>query len=661
MEDLTPKYKLIPSSEIPGGVADPNSLEMNNDSGELIGGVKLGIAAGNTNEIQYNEGGKILGATSNFTYVKSTGLLSVKDLVDIGYGNNLDTNNSSDSLVVGDTNTVTLYSSTVIGSGITIPDMEAGLAVGDAITVLGNIYSAIIFGNNVSIGTGTTAWSLIGGVFVKTQTGGLDNVFAFGRGITTGSELTIGTTNTFNVGFYSTTPTFVIGEGYLTCDFGVQRTNNTQGGDILFQAQDGLGTGNGGNINIYCGSSGVNGGTGGSIEILSGSGTNGASSGDITITAADTDSTGYRGGNITLKAGDIFSATQTNGYISITAGSSQGTTETGGDIFLNAGNSSSTGIGGRVEINGGDSSVTGVGGDIVLKPGGGGAAVGVIKFYNDSGNSAVFDLSLLTTSDQTYAFPDTGGTFAVLGQVNPANDFILTGNIELECDNVPTDRNFTIQSQVTNNTAGNNFNIFGSAGLGTGVGGNLSFTAGDGGDTANGGTIYLVGGNGGLTSGNGGDISITAGSPLTSGSGGGVVIYSGSGVDDNSAGDITIQTGIGTGLGYGGTIYITAGNGGNDASGGDVSITAGSAGGGDNSGASITLLPGAKSGTGDNGYVAIVDPSTYVYTVFDTSQLSGIGKNYTFPNHSGFFALQEYFVVNLGEVITNNDEVVFIN
>lgn len=174
--------------------------------------------------------------------------------------------------------------------------------------------------------------------------------------------------------------------------------------------------------------------------------------------------------------------------------------------------------------------------------------------------------------------PYTGANADVdLGSKNLAT----TGSITLSDwlifndDNVPTTRRIKVDTQTTNNTAGNALIVQSAQGLGTGAGGNLTVVAGEGGATGAGGDVTWQAGDGGVTSGNAGDVTIAAG-------------------------------------------WAQAGN----SDGGDVH-----------------LQPGDKAGTGTAGQVFINDPASSLNAILDTTLIATANKTFQFPNLSGEIAL----------------------
>lgn len=156
--------------------------------------------------------------------------------------------------------------------------------------------------------------------------------------------------------------------------------------------------------------------TGGSLDIISGDGN---SLGD--------------GGALSIASG-VGGDTGSGGNISITSGASGGTSGNGGFFLVEAG--SGTGA-------------TFTGGNIQLKPGAGlsGATDGYLYITDPtSAISAKFNTTSLATSDKTFTFPNTSGTFALTSDVTvskvgtPADNQVAvwTGDGTIEGDTALT-------------------------------------------------------------------------------------------------------------------------------------------------------------------------------------------------------------------------------
>lgn len=195
------------------------------------------------------------------------------------------------------------------------------------------------------------------------------------------------------------------GGGQVIISGGLVGTSDANGGSFVFQgANAGGGTGNGGTFEMDGGNGGETAGPGGGMSFNAGSAIGTGPGGDLNLN-------GGQGGTVSGKGGSI----------SLIAGSAQGGDSDGGTLNLQGGDASGVGFPGNVNINAGDANATdGNGAFITLKPGqnGGGAGIdGQVIFRDASTNlGALFDISLLSSSDKTFTFPDQSGTFALAGK-----------------------------------------------------------------------------------------------------------------------------------------------------------------------------------------------------------------------------------------------------
>jgi hypothetical protein len=94
-----------------------------------------------------------------------------------------------------------------------------------------------------------------------------------------------------------------------------------------------------------------------------------------------------------------------------------GATGNGGNLGFEGGTGGATsGNGGDAEFAGGNAATSGNGGNLNFYPGAGagGGTNGHVKLYeNISGFFAIFDTSILATSDKTFTFPNVSGSFAL--------------------------------------------------------------------------------------------------------------------------------------------------------------------------------------------------------------------------------------------------------
>jgi hypothetical protein len=181
-------------------------------------------------------------------------------------------------------------------------------------------------------------------------------------------------------------------------------------------------------------------------------------------------------------------------------------------------------------------------------------------------------------------------------------------------------RQISVTTQATANTAGNNLSILSAAGNGTGAGGVLTVQAGNGGATSGaGGLVSIQGGSAIAGNSNGGNVQITGGVATGTALGGDIVLTSGTGGAAGSSGNIILQ-GSNSATSAGGAVSILGGNSAAGVAGsGTVSIYAGNSGsfftagvdikggasGGTVAGGTIALTGGLGSGTASGGVVNI--------------------------------------------------------
>lgn len=185
-------------------------------------------------------------------------------------------------------------------------------------------------------------------------------------------------------------------------DFTYDKTTNT----LNLGATDIVSTlSTGGTFNIEVG------GDGEPFTVTTANGTTSGSTGGLMNFLAGNGNGAGDGGGFGMTGGD-GGATGDGGTFSLYGGNGGLTSGEGGDITLNAGNvQGSSGNGGAVSINGG----YGVnnGGYIELAPGLGDAANGNVIIVDPEGTNAIFDTSLLETTDKTFTFPNATGHFVV--------------------------------------------------------------------------------------------------------------------------------------------------------------------------------------------------------------------------------------------------------
>ncbi len=207
------------------------------------------------------------------------------------------------------------------------------------------------------------------------------------------------------------------------------------GGNVLIDGGDGGVTGDGGYIQIRPGA----GDTDGTVKIVpAGSSTSvvvylGAENDGSNILGPDAVTTDLDGGSL-LVGGGMGNGVGHGGNANLTGGDG-GATGNGGTVNVFAGSGGGSGIGGLVEISSGQGGTTGNGGSIDIFAGSGGATSGnggdlTLTAGNTPGTgtdghvsiadptssiSAIFDTTLLASSNKTFTFPNASGTFALVG------------------------------------------------------------------------------------------------------------------------------------------------------------------------------------------------------------------------------------------------------
>jgi len=245
----------------------------------------------------------------------------------------------------------------------------------------------------------------------------------------------------------------------------------------------------------------------------------------------------------------------------VSMGTATGSSTDGADVNITSGKGGADGDGGEVTITAGEGGATsGAGGDLNLT---GGAADG-----EGDGGAVVI----------------TAGAAATDG---------TGGGITLETTNGQGDNN------------GGDFEVETGNGDGDSRGGDVTFDLGNASGDGDGGDFEVDAGNASGT-GDGGHVEIDAGD-ASSGEGGFVKLRAGDSTS-GTGGLAQVSSGSST-SGSAGNVEITGGDGAVLA--GDVLVTAGSGQSGSNAnGANIVLTPGAGDGTGDDGVVKIVGPTS---------------------------------------------------
>lgn len=238
--------------------------------------------------------------------------------------------------------------------------------------------------------------------------------------------------------------------GYATTTeaFGVTKIQNIAGSALNILTTDSAAAGTAANAITMTGGIGSTTAAGGAITLTTGKGGSTGNGGKLTLAAGNSGDTNGGGGNVEIDGGDSVSASNfQGGEIRMLGGDSSGnaaggqavwiggaggSTGSGGPMSLIGGAGGSTsGDGGQISIYGGNATAgSSNGGDILIAPGvlSGGGSDGVIHFRQNrsSVNQANFDLSLISTSDKTFQFPNWSGIFAVATGTLQAPAFVAT-------------------------------------------------------------------------------------------------------------------------------------------------------------------------------------------------------------------------------------------
>lgn len=170
------------------------------------------------------------------------------------------------------------------------------------------------------------------------------------------------------------------------------------------------------------------------IDIIAGDGNGTGVGGDIFLAAGAAGATATRAGNIRFDGGVGSGGNTIGGTISFVGGLATGT-GAGGPINFTAGQGgASGGDGADIQIIAGARGGLGTNSGSILLSGGGNATTkGAIKIKNSlasNGWTAFLSTNSLATSDKTFTFPNTTGTFALTA--NKLSDFAATTSLELK-------------------------------------------------------------------------------------------------------------------------------------------------------------------------------------------------------------------------------------
>lgn len=339
----------------------------------------------------------------------------------------------------------------------------------------------------------------------------------------------------------------------------------------------------------------------------------------------------------------------------VTIGGTGGITGRGGELVFRGGAAGATsGSGGDVVFIGGNAS-SGAPGNIRFNPGVGSGVAGNLYIYNPiAGANAIFDTSLITSSDQTFTFPNKSGTFALTTDLvnnyvpyTGANTFVDLGGQALFTLGTITAPNIQISNgggfeailNSTNITANTNFelpnilstglvvatptptgtdfiymydvadNLPVNANIGTGLSyDHSSHTLSGATPTLAATQIAFGDGSNLMTSSsnfiwNDGTSTLTLGTSSLTGlikSGGGLFLSAAAG-GAGTGSNVELDGGYGASNNQAGGIITAYGGGGG--TGGDVHLTAGSTIGGNGDGGNGIFVAGSANGTGNGGII----------------------------------------------------------
>lgn len=393
-------------------------------------------------------------------------------------------------------------------------------------------------------------------------------------------------------------------------------TANTAGAALTIKGALGLGTGNGGALN-------VTGGTGGTSNLAVGGAVN-LTGGTAGATSTNTIATG--GGAVVI-AGGTASATGTG--ISV-----------GGDVTIAGG----AGSGGLLSNGGATTITTGAGGTatsttsgvLTLSTGTGGSSSGASGAINiNSGTTTSGGTGIVTLKSGNATGAASGAVSIATGTSSGAG--FASGNITVQ-PGIPGDGNggsvnITGATAVGTNRSGGAVNIISGTATGSGAGGGVTITAGGAGASADqatdAGIVLISGGQGFASDIQGGAVTIAAGAGGTggaSGNGGVASLSGGAGGARASAGvgttggGVTVQGGLGgispsdaNASGNGGTATLAGGSGmagsiagnGVGGAGGATTVRGGDGAAGTGSGAggaggALTIRGGNAAGSGNS-------------------------------------------------------------
>src|SRR3990167_2872664 len=167
---------------------------------------------------------------------------------------------------------------------------------------------------------------------------------------------------------------------------------------LILGVEDGIGT-------LASLNATTNNSQGSNLQIYSGDGLGSGAAGSFTMTGGTGGITGD-GGQFSLQGGEGGATSGAGGILELLGGNAGGTQGAGGTISFKGGTGYGTGVGGNIEF------FTGIAN--------GSGDDGVYKFYNLTQDIAgILSFSNIATSDKTFTFPNTTGTFALgTGTIN---------------------------------------------------------------------------------------------------------------------------------------------------------------------------------------------------------------------------------------------------
>ncbi len=337
---------------------------------------------------------------------------------------------------------------------------------------------------------------------------------------------------------------------------------STSGYDLDVFAGENTGTGSGGNLDIYAGTS--TSGNGGMVWVTGG-GSNSGNAGSANLEGGQ--STDGSSGDARVKGGSSFGSGQ-GGSVRLDGGYSQDTQA--GDIYISAGDTDSTTghVGAGTYIKGGDST-SGIGGEATMTGGtsadsdGGGVTVAGGSATTGDGGGVEIQGGISVSG--------TGGAARLYGGESGDND---GGDAR-------------VRGGSSTSGYGGSATVRGGDSAGSNDAGDVSIEGGYNSSDGDGGYIDIYAGS--SSSGSGGSVSIMSGSSSSGVAGADITITAGYS-DDASGGSTIIQGGQSASSAYGGLVTLAGGNG---TTGGDVTINPGS-------GSNIGVVGVAKSGWGGN-------------------------------------------------------------